>query len=281
MQTTLKPAVMLSRLLVGPHRPSVFTETLMLLLAATDCTRGAVYIARDDALELVDRAGMPADLQRSLERLPFFGFAWFTAQRAAQSRTLVVDRDVAFWCGGRLDPGVLAAAGWGTAIACPVVSAGELEGVIVLATPANEEFSPDAMALLEIACALIGLHIGQNGRPQRLHEGVLPADKLHPCLAPTKPAIPTAAESAPTDAPDSAPSSDRRERALAAVARMVAEMRSPEGSIINPSVLEMLRRRGLSEQEAVSVITCALSTGILIRDAIERIRLATPREEPR
>src|SRR6185295_16216136 len=61
------------------------------------------------------------------------------------------------------------------------------------------------------------------------------------------------------------PPSGRGEE-LGALARAVAATLRREGPKRGSTVLEMLHRRGLSESEALSVVTVALSTGALVRD---------------
>jgi hypothetical protein len=270
MPITLKPAVMLSRLLIGPRRPRVFPETLTLLLSATGCSRGAAYIVQGDALELVDQAGMTADLQRSIRRLSSFGLSWFTVQRAARTRTLVMDRDIAFWCGGHLNPAVLAAAGWGRAAACPIVSDGALKAVIALAVPSNEEISQDVIALLEIGCNFVGLHLDQ-----RIDAPPLPKEQA---TAPTEIARSALMAPAPIEPMESSHSSGTRERELSTVARRLAEGLRGKGPLQGSRVLDTLQRWGLSQAEAFSVITFSLSTGILVRDEMNRL-LPAPEAE--
>lgn len=273
MQTTLKPAVLLSRLLIGPRRPRVFPETLTLLLSATGCSRGAAYIVQGDALELVDQAGMTADLQRSIRRLSSFGLSWFTAQRAARTRSLVMDRDIAFWCGGHLNPAVLAAAGWARAAACPIVSEGELKAVIVLAVPASEDIGQEVIALLEICCNFVSLHLDQ-----RTDTPPLPKEQA---TAPTEIARSALISPLPVDRIESPHhASGTRERELSTVAWRLAEGLRGQGPLQGSRVLDTLQRWGLSQAEAFSVITFSLSTGILVRDAMNCLLPASEVDAP-
>ena len=57
-----------------------------------------------------------------------------------------------------------------------------------------------------------------------------------------------------------------RDKQLTAIARATAASLQKEGPKRGSAVLEMLRGRGLSESEALSVVMYALSTGALVRD---------------
>jgi CheY-like chemotaxis protein len=72
-----------------------------------------------------------------------------------------------------------------------------------------------------------------------------------------------------------------RDQELAAIARATADTLRREGAKRGVTVLAMLRDRGLSEPEALSVITFALSTGVLVRDPHPSTLLRVPDNERR
>src|SRR4051812_48378300 len=92
--STLDALLILSRALTGTKQGGMLADALDLLLTGIGCSRGAAYTAVGDALELVAERQLPAALRPLLARLPLTGAPWFAAQRAAQTRRLVADRDL-------------------------------------------------------------------------------------------------------------------------------------------------------------------------------------------
>src|SRR5262249_4072886 len=147
----------------GARREVALAEALPLLLAATGSAFGAAYRKQGDALLLAAQSGMPAELRCLVERLSAEGTPRFIAQRAAESRSLVVDRDLSACEAGAL-AAALSAAGWAEAAACPIAARGELHGVLLIAAPAAQEISPAALAALEIGGDTLALHLASLPR---------------------------------------------------------------------------------------------------------------------
>lgn len=361
-----QPLLTLSRLLVGSRQEGVLADALDLLLAGMGASRGAVYEVIEDGIEIVGYSGLPAALRGPIAQLTSSGERWFIAQRAAHTRSLVVEQDLARTSAGRLDHAVLALSGWSQAAACPIAVGRELFGVVVVAAPAMSELSPDAMAVLEIGCNCLALRLGLRAEEQR-HRGpssllraaassgapsarsvglaangvgksprpppappssqgsARAAPAQDPRTAPTDPAVPAVrlADPASLRSPEP-PSSDRfaihrsegtndpprrvviavadespdterrpsnpgvmpgdfespeaqereswpgvpsaRDGELTAIAQAMAEQLRRDGSKRGSAVIGLLRERGLSETEALSVTTFAISTGLIVRD---------------
>src|SRR5262249_20108547 len=92
--STLDALLRVVRSLAGSRQGGMLSEALDLLLEGTGSTRGAVYLASGGVLELVAERGLGDALRALLRRLPRSGAPWFVVQRAAQSKRLVVDRDL-------------------------------------------------------------------------------------------------------------------------------------------------------------------------------------------
>jgi CheY-like chemotaxis protein len=165
--STLDTLLVLSRTLAGARQGGLLGDALDLLLAGVGCSRGAAYAATGDALELVADRGLQAKLRPHLERLPLTGEAWFAAQRAAHSRKLVTDRDLAGAERSPLDRAALALSRWAKVVACPICSGREVYGVMVLAWPEDEEPRELALAVVEIACNMLALHSARRGQERR------------------------------------------------------------------------------------------------------------------
>ncbi len=165
--STLDTLLILSRTLTGAKQGGLLAETLELLLTGIGCSRGAAYTAGPDGLELIGERGLPAKLRAPLARLPLGGDAWFAAQRAAQTRKLVADRSVGAAEGCPLDRTALALARWGQVVACPIVSGRDVYGVLVFAWPADEEPCYQGLAVIEIACNMLAIHMARRSHEHR------------------------------------------------------------------------------------------------------------------
>lgn len=116
--------------------------------------------------------------------------------------------------------------------------------------------------------------------PARADAAARPAARSGPREAPTSPARPAVRPSAsetmrpPSPRPDEAAS--MRDHELEAIAKATADVLRREGPKRGASVLAMLRDRGLTESEALSVLTFALSKGVLLRDPPTSTMLRVP-----
>ncbi|MFT3765881.1 MAG: response regulator [Minicystis sp.] len=168
--STLDTLLILSRSLTGAKQGGMLADALDVLLGGAGATRGAAYTITGDAIELVGERGLPASLRAALARLPLQGATWFPAQKAARTRKLVVDHDLGADGAGPIDRAALAQARWGQVIACPLASGREVYGVLVLAWPADEEPPYPALALVEIACNMIAVHMARRSDVQQRAE---------------------------------------------------------------------------------------------------------------
>ncbi len=147
------------------QRADVIKRALPLILAATGGSAGALYLRRGEDLNLVSHSGMPTDMRRHLKRLSSGGPTWFTAQRAAMSRGLTHDTQLARRCAAHIAPDVLSAAGWEQAAAHPIIADGELLGVVMIASPTTQDIRPDALLALELAANTLALHLAAAHKP--------------------------------------------------------------------------------------------------------------------
>ena len=85
----------LARALVIAHQGGTFSETLEIVTEALGADGGAAYELEQEGLVLVAHRGLTMDLRVALERLPKADEPWFIAARAAKSRRIVVEPDVA------------------------------------------------------------------------------------------------------------------------------------------------------------------------------------------
>ncbi len=164
--STLDTLLVLSRSLPIAKQGGILPDALDLLLAGVGCARGVVYRAAGGALELAGDRGLPRPLRSSIERLPLEGAPWFAAQRAALDRKIVVDRDPGASLRSPLDRAVMAFAQWGHVVACPIAER-DLYGVMVLAWPEGEEPVCAAVAVVEIACGMIGARLARLAEEPR------------------------------------------------------------------------------------------------------------------
>lgn len=163
METTLRLLLLLSRKLVRPGGEGAIAEALPLILAATGSVGGALYLRSGEALELAAQSGMPAGLRSLVERLDPEEPSWFVAQRAAESKALTLDREL-HRCEAQPFAAALHAAGWEQAAARPLIVGGELYGVVVIAAPAAQEISAEALGALELGGNIIALHLASVSR---------------------------------------------------------------------------------------------------------------------
>ena len=119
--TLIDALLILSRSLEGASAESALSDTLDIVLAGTGSSQGAAYGVAGAMLDLVGGRGLTPGLRGVLQRLPLTGAPWFVAQRAAQSRKLVMDRVIA-----PSDRAPFAEARWEQTVACPVVAGGEI-----------------------------------------------------------------------------------------------------------------------------------------------------------
>ena len=169
--STLDTLLILSRSLTGAKQGGMLADALDLLLAGVGCARGAAYAVVGPALELVGERGLPAALRVPLERLPLTGPPWFAAQKAAQTRKLVADRDLEAAASSPLDRGALARARWGQVVACPVAVGREVYGVLVFAWPPADEPEYATLAVVEIACNMLAIQMARRSDEHRRGEG--------------------------------------------------------------------------------------------------------------
>lgn len=163
----LDTLLILSRSLTGAKQGGMLADALDLLLAGVGCSRGAAYAVVGTTLELVGERGLPAVLRAPLERLSLLGAPWFAAQKAAQTRKLVADRDLEAAGRGSLDRDALARARWGQVVACPIAVGREVYGVLVLAWPPADEPEYEALAVMEIACNMMAIQMGRRSDEHR------------------------------------------------------------------------------------------------------------------
>jgi CheY-like chemotaxis protein len=267
--------LILSRSLLGAPAEEMLSDTLDIVLAGTSSARGAVFTVAGDALDLVAGRGLTPGLRRVLRCLPLTGPSWFVAQRAAHCQKLVMDRVIAL-----PDRAVFAEARWEQMVACPVAAGGQVLGVLVVAWPDIEQPDERVLATIEIACHMTGLEMARLGPPG--------ARQVEPATAAAQ--IPAAIERDTEQAPSEAPSEEEmpaapeslRQEQLSALCRVAADALRQEGPKPGAAVIAMLRERGVSEQEALAVLTFALSTGAVVGDPLPSTSLrASDASEPR
>jgi hypothetical protein len=147
-----------------------------------------VYLKRGEKLELSAASGLPADLRRPLSRLDLAGPAWFIAQRAAATRALVVEPDLTREGQGRLDPGALSCAGWGTGAAYPITAGDDLLGVVVIVAPAGEEISREALRTLEVGGDTLAFYLSLR-REEREDRLMTRPARVTTAEEPTRPGV--------------------------------------------------------------------------------------------
>jgi CheY-like chemotaxis protein len=275
LASTLDMLVVLARSLSAARPDEVLLDAFDLVLAGIGCTRGIAYRTAGGVLEIVGERGLSRPLRGSLDQLPIVGPPWFAAQRAAAERRVVVDRDPAASMRSTLDRAAVVFAQWAYLVACPIVER-DVHGVLVFAWPEEHPPPRASLAAAEVACALIAARLSRRGdEPQAAAQPDTPplARPLRPPPRSVDPNAQTQPDSRPsplfcrTD-DDGAPSSKPalRERVLASAARTAAATLRREGPKPGAAVGAMLREFGLSQHEALSVLSFALSKGILVRD---------------
>jgi CheY-like chemotaxis protein len=258
----------LSRSLPRVPVERMLSDALDALLPGTSSSQGAAFAVAGDALDLVASRGVTPGLRAVLRRLPLTGPSWFVAQRAVESRKLVMDRVIT-----PADRAVFAEARWEQTVACPLAVGGEVLGVVVIAWPDVEQPDERALATIEIGCHMTALEMARQRPSRPLDARPTPSADLW--AAPTQPAMravrpPDTIErepllpAAPDERTSDVPQSLRQEQ-LSALSRVAADALRREGPKRGAAVIAMLRERGVSEQEAVAVLTFALSTGAVVR----------------
>src|ERR1700679_875331 len=84
--TLVDTLLILSRALPRAKAEEMLEGPLDTLLAGTSTTRGAAFVAGDEALDLVAGRGITPGLEAVLQHLPLTTASWFVAQRAVESR---------------------------------------------------------------------------------------------------------------------------------------------------------------------------------------------------
>ncbi len=158
----LDALLVLSRSLPLAKQDALLPDALDVLLSGIGCARGVAYRARGGALEIAGERGLSRPLRATLEKLPLDGAPWFAAQRAAAERRLVADRRPAATAKGALDRVAMSLAQWAHVVACPIADR-DLYGVLVFTwTEGEDEPSPPALAVVEIACGMIAAHLSRR-----------------------------------------------------------------------------------------------------------------------
>ncbi len=147
----------LARALVIAHQGGTFSETLEIVTEALGADGGAAYEVEQEGLVLVAHRGLTMDLRMALERLPRADEPWFIAARAAKSRRIVVEPDVATST-ANADVAKLFAPGVRIhAAAVPLVAGREVLGVLVLFQRRTDAYDASVASFLETAAGLITL----------------------------------------------------------------------------------------------------------------------------
>ena len=147
----------LARALVIAHQGGTFSETLEIVTEALGADGGAAYELEQEGLVLVAHRGLTMDLRVALERLPKADEPWFIAARAAKSRRIVVEPDVAAST-ANADVAKLFAPGVRIhAAAVPLVAGREVLGVLVLFQRRTDAWDAGVATFLETAAGLITL----------------------------------------------------------------------------------------------------------------------------
>ena len=147
----------LARALVIAHQGGTFSETLEIVTEALGADGGAAYEVEQEGLVLVAHRGLTMDLRMALERLPRADEPWFIAARAAKSRRIVVEPDVATTT-TNADVAKLFAPGVRIhAAAVPLVAGREVLGVLVLFQRRTDAYDASVASFLETAAGLITL----------------------------------------------------------------------------------------------------------------------------
>lgn len=147
----------LTRILVGGHHGGAFSEALEVLVETLGVEAGAAYEDDTDALVLVAHRGLSLELRAALERLPRAEEPWFIAARAAKTRRLVVENELAVTTTRTDVAQLLPHAPQLSAVAVPLVAGREVMGVFVFLHRRPDLFDTAARAFLETAAGLLTL----------------------------------------------------------------------------------------------------------------------------
>jgi signal transduction histidine kinase/ActR/RegA family two-component response regulator len=147
----------LTRLLVSAPPAGTFSEALDIVTQTLGVESAAAYEVDRDDLVLVSHCGLSLDLRTALERLPRGEDPWFIAARAAKSRRLVTEADVAASTSKVTAAALFPAGARLVAAAVPLVAGREVLGVLVLLHKRADAFDAAACAFLETAAGLITL----------------------------------------------------------------------------------------------------------------------------
>jgi signal transduction histidine kinase len=158
----------LSHLLARARQGAVLSEALTVVLEGLGAGRGAVYTVSTDGLDLVADEGLPATLRAHVTHFSAADTPWFPAHRAAKTRRTTVEPDAASACAVRIDPTLVANAGWSVIAAVPIVLGREVLGVLVAAAP--DPLAPEAAAILETAANMLALSLARERAQEKAQD---------------------------------------------------------------------------------------------------------------
>ncbi|MEZ4301937.1 MAG: hybrid sensor histidine kinase/response regulator [Polyangiaceae bacterium] len=144
----------LTRLLVGAHGGGTLSESMEIVAQTLGVEACAAYDADRDSLTLVAHRGLAPEVCEELRRLSRSEDPWFIAARAAKSRRVVAEAEVAASTSNATVAQGLARL---AAVAVPLVAAREVLGVFVLLHRRAEVFDAPASSFLEAAAGVITL----------------------------------------------------------------------------------------------------------------------------
>ena len=244
----------LARSLRADCSGAVLSEALPAVLEAVGAAAGAAYVAEAETLTLCADAGLPRGTREAIASLSLQEPPWFIAQKAARAPGAAIALDVDEATSGRLPNSPREHAGWVQVVACAVRSEAEVQGVIVAFVPTKD---PRAAAVLEVACELLAWHRARTDGIGRARPRATDA----PNASIERPSVKlAAAKSGPSRS--STPSPRDSELELGAQRLSARLGRNPQ----TPSVVVgLLRELGHDETGAMSIVTYALSKGILER----------------
>ena len=147
----------LSRALVVAHHGGTFSETLEIVVEALGADAGAAYEVEQDGLVLVAHRGLTMDLRVALERLPKTEDPWFIAARAAKSRRIVVEPDVATTTSNADVSKLFTPNARVHAAAVPLVAGRQVLGVLVVFQLRPDAYDAGVASFLETAAGMITL----------------------------------------------------------------------------------------------------------------------------
>ncbi|MFO0586742.1 MAG: GAF domain-containing protein [Polyangiaceae bacterium] len=147
----------LSRALVVAHHGGTFSETLEIVVEALGADAGAAYEVEQAGLVLVAHRGLTMDLRVALERLPKTDDPWFIASRAAKSRRIVVEPDVAASTSNAEVAKLFTPTARVHAVAVPLTAGRQVLGVIVVFHLRPDAYDATVASFLETAAGMITL----------------------------------------------------------------------------------------------------------------------------